>query len=161
MKIKSHLNTEERLEFDMTPMIDCCFQLIIFFMLTLRYAAAEGDFNIKMPLGSAAAAPSLEALPTIHVRLTAANDGRISGIRINERPVPDFRQLRRVISDFVGLGRTPDSKDAGGEVELDCDYNLRYEYAIAAITAVSGYVNPEGQIVKLVEKVNFAPPRKP
>ena len=42
------------------------------------------------------------------------------------------------------------------------DYNLRYEYTVEAITAVSGYVDETtGQIVKLVEKIKFAPPRPP
>ncbi len=35
----------------MTPMIDVVFQLLIFFMLTLKIIAPEGDFNINMPLG--------------------------------------------------------------------------------------------------------------
>jgi len=30
---------------------------------------------------------------------------------------------------------------------------------IRAITAVSGYVSPDGQIVRLIEKIKFAPPR--
>lgn len=158
MKIKSHLHTDERLEFDMTPMIDCCFQLIIFFMLTLRYAAVEGDFNIKMPIASAAAA-SPDALPTIRIRLTAGDKGQLTGIQMNDRSVPGFPELRQLVMDYVGGGRTPDKAESGGEVELDCDYGLRYQYTIAAITAVSGYVGPGGQVVRLVEKVNFAPPR--
>ena len=34
---------------DMTPMIDCVFQLMIFFMLTLKFVQAEGNFDINMP----------------------------------------------------------------------------------------------------------------
>ncbi len=158
MKIKSHLDTNERLEFDMTPMIDCVFQLIIFFMLTLRYTAVEGDFNIKMPIATDAAA-NPDALPTIRVRLTAAPDGRLSGIQFSDRPVANFAELRQLVMDYVGGGRTPDQADSGGEVEFDCDYRLKYQYTIAAITAVSGQVGPGGQIVRLVEKINFAPPR--
>jgi hypothetical protein len=30
---------------------------------------------------------------------------------------------------------------------------------IEAITAVSGTVGPDGQVIKLVEKIKFAPPR--
>ena len=45
------------------------------------------------------------------------------------------------------------------EVELDCDYDLRYEHVISAITAVSGFVDDGGNVVKLVEKIKFAPPR--
>ena len=44
-------------------------------------------------------------------------------------------------------------------MELDCDYELHYEHVIAAVTAVSGYVDPNDTVVKLVEKIKFAPPR--
>ena len=45
------------------------------------------------------------------------------------------------------------------EVELDCDYNLKYNYVVQAITAVSGYREGD-QIVKLVEKIKFSPPKQ-
>jgi len=45
------------------------------------------------------------------------------------------------------------------EVEFDCDYNLRYENVIAAVSAVSGYRTESGEVVKLVEKIKFAAPR--
>ena len=32
---------------------------------------------------------------------------------------------------------------------------------IAAVTAVSGYMAPSGHIVKLIQKIKFAPPKKP
>ena len=35
---------------DMTPMIDVVFQLMIFFMLTLKIVTEEGNFDINMPL---------------------------------------------------------------------------------------------------------------
>ena len=42
-------------EMDITPMIDIVFLLLIFFMLTLKILAPEGDFNINMPIGQASA----------------------------------------------------------------------------------------------------------
>ena len=48
------------------------------------------------------------------------------------------------------------------EVEYDCDYRLRYEYVIDAITAVSGYVAENGRTIeKLIRRIKFAPPKKP
>ncbi len=64
------------------------------------------------------------------------------------------------IRDIVGDDRGPGSVAASTEVELDCDYKLRFESIIDAITAVSGYVASAGRsIVKLIEKVKFSPPR--
>jgi biopolymer transport protein ExbD len=158
--IQSTINTEERLEFDMTPMIDCCFQLIIFFMLTLRYAQPEGDFNIKMPLGTTSVArPDDAALPPIRVRLRATGDGKLAGIQLNERPIAGFADLRSLVRS-LGAGGGPGAGDRGPEVELDCDYNLKFSYTVQAITAVTGYLADDGQtIVKLVDKIKFAAPR--
>ena len=39
----------EKLETNMSAMIDIVFQLLIFFMLTLKIVEPEGDFNVNMP----------------------------------------------------------------------------------------------------------------
>ena len=45
----------DKVAVDMTPMIDVVFQLMSFFMCSLKVVAPEGDFDIRMPLGVAAA----------------------------------------------------------------------------------------------------------
>ena len=42
----------DKVAIDMTPMIDVVFQLMSFFMCTLKVVAPEGDFDIRMPLGA-------------------------------------------------------------------------------------------------------------
>jgi biopolymer transport protein ExbD len=48
MKLKKASGGPAKIPIDMTPMIDCVFQLIIFFMLTLKIRANEGDSG-KVP----------------------------------------------------------------------------------------------------------------
>ena len=60
---------------------------------------------------------------------------------------------------MLGPDRGPGSIQSTAEVELDADYQLKYEYVVNAITSVSGYVEGN-KIVKLVEKIKFAPPRE-
>ena len=82
----------------------------------------------------------------------------ITDLVLNERSFNGanrWKQLHDQIAGLVGDG----SLAASAEVELDCDYGLKYEYVIEAITAVSGSTTPDGQLVKLVEKIKFAPPR--
>jgi biopolymer transport protein ExbD len=146
---------------NMTPMIDCCFQLLIFFMLTLQIVAPEGDFNVKMPSAAPTSVmpPGPECVP-ITVRLTAASDGRLAGICLGQRPLNSFAELRSAVRGICGPDRGPGSRAETAEVELDCDYDLKYEYVISAIDALSGYVADDGRsIVRLVEKIRFAPPR--
>lgn len=154
---KHTINTEERLEFDMTPMIDCCFQLIIFFMLTLRFSYQEGDFNIRMPLAGAVAkqVDDLQS-PTIKVRLTANSRGELTGITMGDRKLRGFKDLHQQIRGMVRPNPRPGT---GGdqEVEFDCDYKLKYDHVVQGITAVSGYLADDGKtVVKLIEKVKFA-----
>lgn len=149
----------DKIELMMTPMIDIVFQLLTFFIMSFKIASPEGDFFIKMPLAApSAGVPSDVQLPPIKVRMTAGPGGELVGLYLAERQLTNFAELRNqvraVVADSAGPGSASDA-----EVELDCDYDLRYEYVIRAITAVSGYVAPDGQIVRMVEKIRFAPPR--
>jgi biopolymer transport protein ExbD len=149
----------DKIPIDMTPMIDIVFQLLTFFCMTLKVSSVEGDFSIKMPLAAPRAGlPDPNQLPPIKVRLQADAAGNLAELSLNDRTFggPDrFKQLHNHIAGIVGDGDLASS----AEVELDCDFNLKYEFVIEAITSVSGRTTPDGQIVKLVEKIKFAPPR--
>lgn len=163
MKIRSKSGGGvEKVEQQMTPMIDVVFQLLSFFTLTLRIVSPEGDFNVKMPLSAPSQGiPQDETLPPIKVRLHADGGGKLTGIEMGGSALRDFAQLRTEIRGIVGDAAGPVGASQT-EVEFDCDYQLRFEYVIDAITAVSGYVDQDGRsIVKLVEKIKFSPPRVP
>ena len=162
MRVRNVQRRSEEVELQMTPMIDIVFQLLIFFIMTFKIAAPEGDFNIKMPLvAPSEGIPPVEVLPPIKVRLTARSSGALNQIEFGNRSLGrDFGALRQAVIDMLGDEPGP-SVVENTEVELDCDYHLRYEYVVEAITAVSGYVDPDGRIVKVVEKIKFAPPRPP
>jgi biopolymer transport protein ExbD len=148
----------------MTPMIDIVFQLLIFFLFTFKITSPEGDFNVRMPLAApSAGVPDPNQLPPIKVRLRADAAGNLAAAQMGTRTLDSARpfddlhmQIREIVGDDTGPGSVAEST----EVELDCDYNLKFEYVIDAITSVSGYVTDAG-IVKLVEKIKFAPPKAP
>lgn len=149
---------DEKIELNMTSMIDIVFQLLTFFVFTLKIVSAEGDFGIKMPLGTSEGGPS-DLLPPIKVRMLANSDGVLSGIRLNERPITSFESLRLEIIGIIGDDSGPGSIRETAEVELDCDPQLNYEHVIDAITAVSGYIDDQRNLVKLIERIKFAPPQ--
>ena len=148
----------DKISIDMTPMIDCVFQLITFFMLTLKTVISEGDFQIRMPLGVSAGAASEDALPPVQVKMRANGDGTLAGIAMNGQAVPDFEQLRRKVIDLVGTG--PGSNADKTEVELDCDYNLKYVNVVNAVSAVSGVPQADGTTIDLIKKIKFTPPKR-
>ena len=149
-----------KIAIDMTPMIDIVFQLLTFFCMTLKIASAEGDFNIKMPL--AKSQPGIvypEDLPPIRLHLKANDAGDCTRVVMNETEFTGPNRWDRVHRHLAGIVGGGDlAKQA--QVELHCDPQLHYEHAIAAITAVSGRLDPEsGQVIKLIEKINFSPPQ--
>jgi biopolymer transport protein ExbD len=161
MKFKATAG-DTKIPIDMTPMIDIVFQLLAFFILTLKIGAAEGDFNIKMPLAAPSEGPSDQPFPPIRVRLAADSQGRLAGIQMGDRDLSSFDELHNEIIGLVG-GDVPDELASQFEVEIDADYNLRYENVVQAITAISGYVSEvdgQRQIIKLIDKLKFTPPKQ-
>ncbi len=137
---------------DMTPMIDIVFQLLAFFIFTLRIVVAEGDLAIQMPLTPVPGQPSITALPPLQIKLTAAADGSLAGIHLNDQFVEDLPALRARIVELIG-GNTHLAAEM--EADLHCEEQLAYEHTIAAITAISGRRDATGHIEPLIHKVRF------
>jgi biopolymer transport protein ExbD len=160
MKIEKK-NPDAKVEMQMTPMIDIVFQLLTFFIMTFKIVAAEGDFDIKMPLAASEGPPAIDKLPPMKVRLTATSGGQLTKIRLNDNDFGiSFDGLHNYIISVIGDDRGPGSRQETAEIELDCDPQLHYGNVIRAITAVSGYSDADGNIVKLVEKIRFTPPKR-
>ncbi len=160
MKVRNQ-NDAEKIELQMTPMIDIVFQLLIFFIMTFKIISLEGDFNIKMPSSAPSqGAPDEDQLPPMKLRLKASSEGKLASIRLNDREFQSLDELHEHILSLVGTDSGPGAALEGAEVELDCDYNLEYSNVVAAITAVSGKVESDRSIRKLVEKIKFAPPKQ-
>ena len=155
----------DKVELQMTPMIDIVFQLLSFFIMTFRIGAMEGDFSVKMPVAALAPGPPSEiALPPIKIRMLSDPQGRLAGVFLNDRSLgvrDPMRVLRGEIMGILGDDRGPGSIQESAEVELDCDYGLHYEHVVQAVTSVSGYVDGNGNVIKLVDKIRFSPPRQP
>jgi biopolymer transport protein ExbD len=159
MKVRNNkLGPDEEIELQMTPMIDIVFQLLVFFIMTFKIVAMEGDFNIKMPMAAISEGlPPEDEFPPMVVKLSPDSEGNCS-IRMNGKPFGNFQELREHIIGVIGSDRGPSSKQESAEIELDCDFNLKYAHVIEAITHVSGYIDDNtNEIVKLVEKIKFKP----
>lgn len=158
MKIR---NREEGIknQLNMTSMIDIVFLLLIFFVMTFKVVEMEGDFSVRMPLaGQGATTPDPTELP-LKLRLRADAEGRLVSMTMNDLDLgTDFDQLQANVVGMIGTN-TPIDGEEGPEIEIDTDYNLRYEHVIQAITAVSGYKDGES-IVKLIDRIKFAKPRR-
>jgi len=158
MKFESKRGSEKA-ELQLTSMIDVIFLLLIFFVLTFKIAAQEGDFSIRMPIAGSGGNPDASKEP-IKLRLRANADGQLSDIIVNGSLSfgNDWTKLRGFILQVTG-GDAPPTPEDGPEVEIDLDYNSNYAYVIQAITAVTGQRKGD-EIMRLVERIKFAAPRK-
>lgn len=148
-------------------MIDVVFQLMIFFMCTLKVTEPEGDFDISMPLGAPSASSSSDPeLPPFKVRLQANADGELNALFFNGTNLGGgdqaFAKLNsevfRAITALAAIG--PDQQEKQ-EVEIDPDYNLHYHNIINTIGACSGRMGRNGVPVRYLSKIKFAPRREP
>ncbi len=156
MKFTSHQRREDIIV-QMTPMIDIVFQLMFFFLFTFKIALPEGDFSIRMPSSkSSSGAPS--ETPLLKVRLRATPEGELAGVQLGDvafNGAAPFQQLHSKLRGLIPDEAGPGSSDQ--EVEIEADFNLKYRYAMSAITAITGYIDENGARHTLVERVRFAP----
>ena len=159
MKIKQQ--EPASLQQQTTPMIDVTFQLLTFFMFTLRIVGPEGDFNINMPPPGAGPAKA-EILPDIKVRLVATPDGKLASLKLGDRQLGNdpkaFQRLNDEILKLVGGANAASGNDI--EVEIDADHHLHFDNVVKVIGACTGRLGPDGKtIIRYVEKIKFAPPK--
>ena len=150
----------EKIEAQMAPMIDVVFQLLIFFMLTLKITKEEGDFGINMPIG-AGGAPTDELPPQeLLIRMTANPDGTLNNVSLGANSFGNGPGVWDSLNaEIARLAYDPAGPNDEVEVKIDADYNLHYDNTIQAVSAATGKI-VNGQPVRFVETIKFAPPRR-
>lgn len=148
---------------DMTPMIDIVFQLLVFFIMTFKVVAMEGDFKVKMPLASNNADNMEEVVPTVlHVKMVSGANGGVASVSVDsdgaDLETYDDANWAKSLTAYVSrtiAGEDDPSTADETEVEFDIDFGLRYAHTVKAIESVSGIIQPDGSVKKLIEKIKF------
>jgi len=160
MPERRDVKAPEKVDIQMTPMIDIVFQLMAFFLMTFKVASVEGDFNLKLPKAerSAGAANTQTEMITVRLRSTALGDLADLQIESGGR-IPKNAQPFRVLKEHI-IRKVADARAAGQEepeIQIDADDLLRYENIIMCVEAVSAQRGPDGTFQQLAKKVKFAP----
>lgn len=147
----------------MAPMIAIAVQMLMLVLLNLKLVAPGGDFRVHMPVGApVAVAEKAPPTPEIKVRLLADDAGRLSQVMLGDHRLGNddqaFDRLNGIILEKLGPSGQVFAKDV--EIEIDADYGLRYEYVIKAVSNCTGRLDSQGNLIRYVEKIKFAPPRK-
>jgi len=100
----------EAVEADMTPMIDVVFQLIIFFMTTIRFKALEGKLETQLPkdVGVNSATSDVNLLKAEIGLYADKSLGDGFFITLNGTKIPNLTTLRARLTDLKRV--SPDMK---------------------------------------------------
>ncbi len=111
------------LEFNMTPMIDVTFQLIIFFLVANNMLNQENQVPVSLPKAASGRQPSDELAR--HVTINILADGQLL---LGSQPV-DVAELGRRIDFEAG------QKGAELEVRIRSDRDVPYRFVEPSMTA--------------------------
>ncbi len=156
MKIRNSIERDDKAKLNLTSAVDIVFLLLIFFLLTFRITANEGDFNVMMPRNGGGGIVDSFELP-IQIRITANPDGSVSEIYYDGRLIGnEFSRLKKLILREAGApGPEREKRVRERRIVFDCERDLNYKEVIAAVTAVSGRRLKNGEIEKLFERIEF------
>jgi len=163
MPQRRDVKAPEKVDIQMTPMIDIVFQLMAFFLMTFKVAATEGDFNLKLPKADRSAGAANTQSEMLTVKLVAAGDGSLARMTFGPvtvqtnpaNPKKGYRDLNKFLELKVASAQAAGQEEP--EIQIDADDLLRYENIIDTVEAVSTAVDAEGHAKPLAKKVKFAP----
>jgi biopolymer transport protein ExbD len=101
------------LEFNMTPMIDVTFQLIIFFLVSSRMAQQESQVEVDLPTARTGVERIDDATRRVTVNVTREGDWLVAGRRLDEPALGAFLAEEN-------------EKAAQIEVRIRCDRSVDY-----------------------------------
>ena len=136
-KKKKYQSKENKMELEMTPMIDVVFNLLIFF-LCMPFRVPEGELDAFLPrdVGLFDDSVKLEDLEKVIVRIkdTKRTNPKIYLGNVPVRSRADgYPRFDILAEQLVGL-----KSKSGGEpppVEIDSDPLVKYEFVIGALNA--------------------------
>ncbi len=133
--------------FQMAPMIDCVFLLLIFFMSASSFSAPEAQLNVNLPAVSTTTQEKIGEDVVINV----ASDGNVV---VNEKyyDSPDSKDLPELVAMLTSLSQVFETQPviiyAEDNVSHDRVTNVLNACAAAKIKAVS-FLVPEETIEKI------------
>jgi biopolymer transport protein ExbD len=107
---------------NLTPMIDCVFLLLIFFLVATRFEEAEREMNVILPQASAAAPLTVKPKQLI-VNVDQQGSFFIAGQKLNEEEL--YQTLRQAAADNPGRQA----------VEIRADRRCRWEFVADVMNA--------------------------
>jgi biopolymer transport protein ExbD len=108
-RLRGRGREDEDVEVDLSPLIDCVFLLLIFFLVTTMMKKLEKRIPVTLPDYTAVLAPAAEAATVIYsleedgdLHRASATSRTMQGL--NYRPVGDFAADLKTVAENLGTG---------------------------------------------------------
>ncbi|MBX3740471.1 MAG: biopolymer transporter ExbD [Akkermansiaceae bacterium] len=121
-----HLKEENQPGFQIAPMIDVVFVILLFFMVAAGNARLENAHRITLPSYPGPQTPV--QLPD-EIRITVDADGQVY---LNDDPVstPETKDLAELAAGMAGLKQAGDSMGSRLMVTIQADEGVKYERVV-------------------------------
>ncbi|MDP1798167.1 MAG: biopolymer transporter ExbD [Planctomycetaceae bacterium] len=163
LRFQLRQSVSSRIPFPLASWIGVVLLLTVLALGSLQSTATEGDFQRHLPALTQAGSAN-NRLAEIRVGLRSDANGALTEITVGQYSLGgDAAAFERLNAEILRLlTRTGNPLPQAVEVEIDSDYELRYEYVIRAVAACSGRIDPQTkELVRFVERIKFTPPHRP
>lgn len=132
---KKKPSSEVNLGFQIAPMIDVVFVIMLFFMVMAGAVQVENAHNTKLP-GTVERADNSAELPPDEIAIRIEDDGQVL---LNEDPLdsPEAKQLKELSSNLIQLKASSDASKAPVLVTIYANEQAKYERVVDVLDALS------------------------
>ncbi|MFA4985408.1 MAG: biopolymer transporter ExbD [Candidatus Brocadiia bacterium] len=133
---------------DMTPMIDCIFLLIVFFITAGKFKRAESRLDAYLSREIGPRMPPPNVLEKFFISVICLGEGNHCKWTVNDRVATSKSELVRMLRECSANA----DKGKSVTVSVDGNANVAFYWVVAALDACA-----EAQLTEIV----FCPPRVP
>ena len=129
MKLKH--KDDVKAEVDMTPMIDCVFLLLVFFMVSTTFNKQEADISFALP-GTAAQSDSVEIPDEQIIQITEAGNVFLNDLEYDKPTDPDMPELVKTLTLFR---QTAEANQVPAMITIAPEDNVKQQRVVDVLNA--------------------------
>ena len=129
MKLKH--KTEGKAEVDMTPMIDCVFLLLVFFMVSSTFVKKEADISFALP-GTAEQSDSVDIPDEQIIQITENGNVFLNDL---EYDAPTSSDMPELIKTLILFKQTADANKVPAMITIAPEDNVKQQRVVDVLNA--------------------------
>ena len=116
---------------DMTPMIDCVFLLLVFFMVSTTFNKQEADISFSLP-GTAAQSDAVEIPDEQIIQITEAGNVFLNDLEYDAPSDPDMPELVKTLNLFR---QTAEANKVPAMITIAPEDNVKQQRVVDVLNA--------------------------